>query len=61
MNVIVQDGNDYFSAQDWGKAAERTMCSALGFDAILLSCQDSFGIARQDVMTFDAAFLADPA
>jgi hypothetical protein len=47
--------------QDWGKAADGTMCSALGFDAIPPSCQDSFGFARQDVMAFDAAFLADPA
>ncbi|KAE8327991.1 hypothetical protein BDV39DRAFT_204394 [Aspergillus sergii] len=45
--------------QDWGKAAEGTMCSALGFDAIPPSCQDSFGFARQDVMDFDAAFLAN--
>ncbi|KAE8318270.1 hypothetical protein BDV41DRAFT_572260 [Aspergillus transmontanensis] len=45
--------------QDWGKAADGTMCSALGFDAIPPSCQDSFGFARQDVMAFDAAFLAN--
>ncbi|RHZ55468.1 hypothetical protein CDV55_101642 [Aspergillus turcosus] len=48
--------------QDWGKAAaDGTMCSALGFDAIPPSCQDSFGFARQDVMAFDAAFLANAA
>ncbi|GFF60245.1 levanase [Aspergillus udagawae] len=47
--------------QDWGKAADGTMCAALGFDPIPLSCQDSFGLARQDVMAFDAAFLANPA
>ncbi|KAF5858683.1 hypothetical protein ETB97_003898 [Aspergillus alliaceus] len=45
--------------QDWGKVANGTMCSALGFDAIPPSCQDSFGFARQDVMAFDAAFLAN--
>ncbi|KAB8266985.1 hypothetical protein BDV30DRAFT_244753 [Aspergillus minisclerotigenes] len=45
--------------QYWGKASEYTMCSALGFDAIPPSCQDSFGFARQDVMDFDAAFLAN--
>lgn len=47
--------------QDWGKAADGTMCAALGFDPIPPSCQGSFGFARQDVMAFDAAFLADPA
>ncbi|KAF7157661.1 hypothetical protein CNMCM5623_002035 [Aspergillus felis] len=47
--------------RDWGKAADGTMCAALGFDPIPPSCQDSFGFARQDVMAFDAAFLADPA
>ncbi|EAU29608.1 predicted protein [Aspergillus terreus NIH2624] len=47
--------------QDWGKAADGTMCAALGFDPIPASCQGSFGFARQDVMAFDAAFLADPA
>ncbi|GAM42378.1 hypothetical protein TCE0_044f16297 [Talaromyces pinophilus] len=45
--------------QDWGNAADGTMCSALGFDAIPPSCQNSFGFARQDVMAFDAAFLAN--
>ncbi|KAE8162608.1 hypothetical protein BDV40DRAFT_264728 [Aspergillus tamarii] len=45
--------------QDWGKAADGTMCSALGFDPIPRSCQESFGFARQDVMAFDAAFLAN--
>ncbi|KAE8365721.1 hypothetical protein BDV27DRAFT_156603 [Aspergillus caelatus] len=45
--------------QDWGKAAEGTMCSALGFDPIPPSCQETFGFARQDVMAFDAAFLAN--
>ncbi|KAE8418056.1 hypothetical protein BDV36DRAFT_295461 [Aspergillus pseudocaelatus] len=45
--------------QDWGKAADGTMCSALGFDPIPPSCQDSFGFARQDVMAFDAAILAN--
>ncbi|KAB8256150.1 hypothetical protein BDV32DRAFT_153585 [Aspergillus pseudonomiae] len=45
--------------QDWGKAANGTMCSALGFDPIPPSCQGSFGFARQDVMDFDAAFLAN--
>ncbi|KAE8556894.1 hypothetical protein EYB25_001600 [Talaromyces marneffei] len=45
--------------QDWGNAADGTMCSALGFDPIPPSCQDSFGFARQDVMAFDAAFLAN--
>ncbi|KAE8140450.1 hypothetical protein BDV38DRAFT_239719 [Aspergillus pseudotamarii] len=45
--------------QDWGKAAEGTMCSALGFDPIPPSCQESFGFARQDVIAFDAAFLAN--
>lgn len=47
--------------QDWGTAADGTMCSALGFDPIPPSCQDAFGFARQDVMAFDAAFLADAA
>jgi hypothetical protein len=46
--------------QDWGKAADGTMCAALGFDPIPPSCQGSFGFARQDVMAFDATFLADP-
>jgi hypothetical protein len=45
--------------RDWGNAADGTMCSALGFDPIPPSCQDSFGFARQDVMAFDAAFLAN--
>ncbi|EEP79267.1 predicted protein [Uncinocarpus reesii 1704] len=45
--------------QDWGQAADGTMCSALGFDAIPRSCQASFGLARQDVMAFDAAFVAN--
>jgi hypothetical protein len=47
--------------QDWGKAANGTMCSALGFDPIPSSCQDSFGFARQDVMDFDSEFLANTA
>lgn len=45
--------------QDWGKAANGTMCSALGFDPIPSSCQDSLGFARQDVMAFDSEFLAN--
>ncbi|KAF7585362.1 hypothetical protein BBP40_011114 [Aspergillus hancockii] len=45
--------------QDWGKVANGIMCSALGFDAIPPICQDSFGFAHQDVMAFDAAFLAN--
>ncbi|KAK5993502.1 hypothetical protein PT974_06934 [Cladobotryum mycophilum] len=45
--------------KDWGKVEDGTTCSALGFDAIAPSCQDSFGFARQDVMAFDAAFIAN--
>ncbi|KAE8378398.1 hypothetical protein BDV26DRAFT_292215 [Aspergillus bertholletiae] len=45
--------------KDWGTAAEDTMCSALGFDAIPMSCHDSFGYARQDVNAFDAEYLAN--
>ncbi|KAK2590718.1 hypothetical protein QQS21_011589 [Conoideocrella luteorostrata] len=45
--------------KDWGTAADGPMCSALIFDAIPPSCGDSFGFARQDVMAFDSALLAN--
>ena len=45
--------------QNWGKVSNHTMCSELGYGIIPPSCQDSFGSAHQEVMAFDAAFLAN--
>lgn len=43
----------------WGNEANGTMCAALGFDPIPPSCEDSFGFARQDVLSFDEGVLAN--
>ncbi|KAL7902431.1 hypothetical protein HDV63DRAFT_410161 [Trichoderma sp. SZMC 28014] len=45
--------------QNWGKADNDTMCSALGLSAIPPSCRDTFGFARQDVMALDSTSIAD--
>ncbi|KAH8897252.1 hypothetical protein GQ53DRAFT_803287 [Thozetella sp. PMI_491] len=59
LSSACQDDLKTGLTKGWGQQDDKFMCGALAPDAIPPSCVDSFGYARQDVMGFDSAFLAN--